>query len=109
MMSAGQLVAGDRYRDNDGDTWTARSRNSLSQCDHSRIYTWDTLETEYGPIEGPLPAETAPAPIGPAAVVYRTIENATADGMLYARDLAQQIITDLAQAGHLHNARKAAA
>jgi hypothetical protein len=108
-MKAGQLVAGDRYRDNDGDIWTARSRNSLSQCDHSRIYTWDMLETNYGPIVGPLPAETTPAPIGPAAVVYATIENATADGMLYARDLAQQIIDDLAQAGHLATARKAAA
>lgn len=106
-MNAGQLVAGDRYRDADGDIWTARTRNSLSQCDHSRIYTWDTLETEYGPIEGPLPAETTPAPIGPAAVVYRTID-ATA-GRVDARDLAQQIINDLAQAGHLHNARKAAA
>jgi hypothetical protein len=106
-MNAGQLVAGDRYRDNDGDIWTARSRNSLSQCDHSRIYTWDTLETEYGPIVGPLPAETTPAPIGPAAVVYATIETAT--GRVDARDLAQQIITDLTLAGHLATARKAAA
>lgn len=108
-MNTNNLVAGDRYRDSDGDIWTARSRNSLSQCDHSRIYTWDTLQTEYGPIEGPLPAEAAPAPIGPAAVVYRTIETATADGMLYARDLAQQIINDLTSAGHLATARKAAA
>ena len=106
-MNAGHLVAGDRYRDSDGDIWTARSRNSLSQCDHSRIYTWDMLEENYGPIVGPLPAETTPAPIGPAAVVYATIETAT--GRVDARDLAQQIINDLTSAGHLATARKAAA
>ena len=109
MMNAGHLVAGDRYRDADGDIWTARSANSLSQCDHSRIFTWDMLVANYGPIEGPLPAEVPVVPFGPAGVIYNTIEAATADGMLYARDLAQRITDDLAAAGHLHHTRKAAA